>query len=173
MQSWWMTTRLSLWAVHQYSEGAQSLALTADMGSVSVHHHAVPDCPAATCVLPAGTAENEHIWKDVFSSTTKKSQQGQTSGIFHACLDYVCVKPTDHLTALRVSCITFDRGYLNDPVVWVSLFCSGHCRNEQSFLPSVTSVLFLLWQVCREKNVWEKKSCIRMRSKVLTVYWRP
>lgn len=102
MQSWWMTTRLSLWAVHQYPEGAQSLALTADMGSVSVHHHAVPDCPAATCVLPAGTAKKEHIWKDVFSSNTKKSQQGQTSGIFHVCFG-LCMLET-HKSSQSSTC---------------------------------------------------------------------
>lgn len=130
---WWKTTRLSLWAVHQDPEGAQSLALTADMGGVSVHHHAVPHRPAASCVLPAATATQEHIWKDVFSSDTNKSQQGQTGGIFQECLDW-----TNHLTALHFSCITFNRRCLNDPVLWISSFWTGHDINKASWLSSVT-----------------------------------
>lgn len=49
----WQITNLSLWAVHQHAEGAQSLALTADMRGVPVHDHAVPDCPTTSYLIPA------------------------------------------------------------------------------------------------------------------------
>lgn len=44
---------LSVRTVHQHTEGAQSLALAADVGGVPVYHHAVPDRPAASQLIPA------------------------------------------------------------------------------------------------------------------------